>query len=669
MNKHIDAIKLLTKFIMIFFLCVAISGCKDDDEVEGTLSLDDAEMIAQPEAGIAKVVVRSNTKWKLTAPKDEWYSINIGEGDEDGMFKIKYTENASDDLRSLDVVVATIDGKETKTFSFKQLSRNLFINLDNSALGIKSKAGNSKVNVLTNVPYSGFAFDIEYAVTPAQEWLVNMKIEDGVFSFESLQNPDQSERTATITLSYTDPYDRTVSEDLVVTQAAKADYDLAVEKDFGYVKTKMASSTAINEDIFIKGVVIANGTFANFPKNRYSIQDENNKAILFESDDLIPFNRYDSLYLWIKDCAVKEYTEGDFTYKVLSGVSSTRIIEQKENDTFATKEMYMKDITDDYLFSFVTLKEVEFAIPFGGLTNFNEGYNNATYKQYLKYYPQSIRDVKGNNMYVLTNLEVAYRRESLPKGSGNMSGIIVREFNSNFGGDLGKYSIRHLEKSDIAIAENRTNGFSNVLVEWDCAKPTGMAEGATFIAPTVGISTATLYKKGASGFYSSSGAGKIYFVTDYRGDVFDNAQAQVANGAYNADTWTTNDWWIMKDISTVGISKPLSLQLETNVSTNNGPKDMIVEWSLDGTSWTAVENGEFTCQGQIATSGVTGTVTYPRLIPGFKIYDFLLPNDLLGKSNIQIRLRCNSTERVDEDSRYGVTGTHRLSHVSIKYNK
>lgn len=670
MNKQNHIINILTRLILLFFLCIAVAGCKDDDEVEATLSLDEPEMIVQPQAGVAKITVRSNTKWKIEAPQDEWYSINIGQGDEDGMFKITYKENTTDNLRSFDVSITTQDGKENKKFSFKQLSRNLFISLANPSLGIKSKAGNSKVNVTTNVPYNSFVFGVNYEITSAEEWLLNMKIEDGVFSFDALQNPEPAERKAIITLSYTDPYDRTVSEDLEIMQAGKADYDLAVEKDFNYVKGKMAAGTLIDEDIFIKGVVVANGTSDNFPKNRYIIQNEENKAIVFESDELIPFNRYDVLHLWLKDCTVKEYHEGSFTYKVLSSVSSSRIIEQIEGEPFTVKEMHMKDLTDDYLFSLVKLKDVEFAIPFGGLTNFNEGYNNATYKQYLRYFPQCIRDIYGNNMYVLTNLEVGYRRESLPKGSGSITGIVVREYNTNFGGDLGKYAIRHLEKTDMAFATNRSEGFSNVLVEWDCLKPIGMLDGATFVAPTAGLSTATLFKKGASGFYSSSGAGRIYFVTDYRGDIFDNSQAQLADAAYNVGEWaTTNEWWIIKDISTVGVSKSLSLQIETNVSTNNGPRDMIVEWSLDETSWTAVENGEFTCQGQIATSGVTGTVTYPRLIPGFKIYDFLLPNDLLGKSNIYLRLRCTSNVRADEDSRYGVTGTHRLAHVSIKYNK
>lgn len=86
-----------------------------------------------------------------------------------------------------------------------------------------------------------------------------------------------------------------------------------------------------------------------------------------------------------------------------------------------------------------------------------------------------MRDINGNSMYIYTNTTCLYRRDGtrLPYGSGNMSGVIVHELFTRFeyleaanglideekAGDIGRYQIRHMSRSDFKMADDFKNSF------------------------------------------------------------------------------------------------------------------------------------------------------------------------------------------------------------------
>lgn len=79
------------------------------------------------------------------------------------------------------------------------------------------------------------------------------------------------------------------------------------------------------------------------------------------------------------------------------------------------------------LFSLVRLRDVEIAMPYGGLVNYDEYYVsgggvNVYGKNLTKYYGTCLRDINGDHLYMLTNFGVDYRRHSLPMGSGTGHG-------------------------------------------------------------------------------------------------------------------------------------------------------------------------------------------------------------------------------------------------------
>lgn len=150
------------------------------------------------------------------------------------------------------------------------------------------------------------------------------------------------------------------------------------------------------------------------------------------------------------------------------------------------KEKYMNELTDDDIYTYVTLKDVEFPVRKGSITPVNEGYSIGTNAHRISKYPLLVRDVNGDDMYMLTNTNCAYRSDGtrLPYGSGKISGVIVHERFSRFewrnGADpaemeedptlgyIGRYQIRHQTKDDIwgQMNDSVEDSFSELLTEY-----------------------------------------------------------------------------------------------------------------------------------------------------------------------------------------------------------
>lgn len=653
-NKRIQYI-ILKLFTLSILLSVG-TACSDSDTEEGYLEIESPTMTVGAASGTVTVNLNTNKDWKIGEVKSNWFELSSNKGSANGSFDITYHENAGIKSRSAEFYIVTVDGRGYQKFNLIQTPSNPFINPELTEIEVGSRARVHSINVESNIPGEVIQISKEYDVIPDTDWIVGEVVENGVLRFSTALNNVETERTATIVLLYEDTSvnGSMTSASIEITQMAKGNDGPPTLKDFGYVKT--LSPGVIDENIYIKGHIVANGASSNFDSNTYIIQDENNIGIVFKSSTLIPFSRFDNVELLLDGTMIENVTSSGYSHPMITSISAANVLKQTPDPLYSIKEMYIKDLTDDYLFSMVTLKDVELAIPFGGYTNFNEGYLK---DPHTRNYPHTLRDINGDVLHMLTNREVEYRKNTVPQGSGKITGIIVRD-NDNYYGDLGSYSIRQLAESDVAIDPSRDQGFSKVLVEWDCEKPAGMVDGVQHIPPHIGDPNAVLSKSESTGFYSAYNAtSRIYFLAKYRGDA---TGGSVTNGGYVSTQWNTDHYWIIDKVSTLGINKPLSLQLEANSSTNDGARDFVVEYSIDGgATWVLI--ADYSLKGQIS-----GAVKNNTVIPGFKIYNFNLPDILQNQANIKIRLRCASMINVN-----GVTaaslGTGRLVHLSIKYNK
>lgn len=177
---------------------------------------------------------------------------------------------------------------------------------------------------------------------------------------------------------------------------------------------------------------------------------------------------------------IREESEGSFTYRLISGITAAHVI-SSELSTFTIPERTIAELTDNMVFSLVTLKDVEIASPVGAFTNFkttdpgaadrkiNKNYWVEKFPAYYRYYPTCIRDKNGSNTYMLTAFEAPYAHETLPKGSGSITGMVAKVKLTNFDISESRLCILPLNREDINISD--INEITDVLVEWDCNVP------------------------------------------------------------------------------------------------------------------------------------------------------------------------------------------------------
>lgn len=595
--------RFIARTAVVLSAAALFCGCSDDDETS-MLHFDKPEVVIGPESSTASFILRSDTSWKLHSDAD-WFTLNLTKGAKSASVIITYSENTSmTEKRTAVITATTLSGDASDSFILSQMPVESYIRLETEALPISATAAHHEIAVETSVD-SGIDLSVSYGDEEGGAWIENLTLADGKLAFDAGENGSSERRIAVISLLYQDEFGRTTEAAVRITQSFSMNPSAATEKDFAFAAA--LGTGDVEENVYVTGQIVLDGRNANFPNRRYSIQDAEGRALLFESTIDLGVARNDRVRLWLLGSTVKEVAEGTFTYKVFTGIAAEHIMQKEAGSPVQPREVYIRDLTDEMLFSLVRLRDVEIAMPYGGLVNYDEYYVsgggvNVYGKNLTKYYGTCLRDINGDHLYMLTNFGVDYRRHSLPMGSGTVTGILTREYNSNFG-EMGAFQIRHLTQAEIALDPSRENSFSKVLVEWTCVKPAGFKEGVTHVAPTTGPASASLYKSNADGFYNAflAGSGRIYFGNKPRGDVDSNGQGTantVKGGGMYSALWDTDTYWLISNVSTSGIRSQLSLQIETNSLLATGPRDFVVEYSTDGTSWTAVPGGSYTVIGQ-----------------------------------------------------------------------
>lgn len=658
--------RYLYVFALLCSLALGLVSCSKEEQ--GKISFDTPELSVASSAGTVSFIVRSNTSWTLE-PSSEWVQLNITKGAQGASVIATVLQNPfKDEPRTVYITGRTCGGDAQAVLTLTQMPEEPYVTLVSAELPVSSDAATHSVVMATNLK-AALSVAVEYA-DDSQPWISDMKAGDGALSFKVARNPTSKNRSAVITLSGKDEFEREAKAELKVVQSLNMDPSLAEEADFSHVLALPEGQ--VSESVYVKGTVVLDGKNPNFKEGYHTIQNAAGQVIVFKSSVDLGLGEGDAVTLWLLGTEIEKVNDGDADYLLFGGVGSQHIMAKSAGTPVEPLAVHISDLSESMLYRLVKLEDVEFSIPFGGYVNYNEYYitgaGGPKFTALTQNYPASVRDINGDHAYMLTNFSVPYRSSSVPQGSGALTGIVVSEKNSNMG-DIGRFQIRHLSESGIAMAKSRDNGFTGILAEWNFEKPADFVDGQTTLAPSAGQKNAVFFKNNSTGFYGAYKEGEIYFVEEYRGDKFTNA-AKTANTykncAVSSSKWDTNTWWYVENVSTKGINGTLSLQFSSNSLQATGPAEFIVEWSLDGKSWSPVENGEYQVMGQC-----TSTNLWDNHLPGHKVYDFRLPSDLNDKDNIHIRLRLNSYVNVRGATvaSFAAGATNRLAHLSLKYNK
>ncbi|MDE7442850.1 MAG: hypothetical protein K2M65_01655, partial [Muribaculaceae bacterium] len=349
----------------------------------------------------------------------------------------------------------------------------------------------------TNLDFTDVESQVKYTGGEGEDWVEGVSYADGKLTVKCAANPSASPRTATLILSYDNGWGEIQKEQMFITQRSKDD-KLGTIVSFEEVRDKamFGADIKINDFLIISGYVVSDKENGNAGRNTRNginsvdytvckrtvyLESEDGKygfnVLMATADDNI-LNRYDKVQLLIKD-AVLSVEENPDRY-TLSGITASMIVDLQAGTAadIPVKRMNFSQLTDDDIYTYVTLNDCEVAVQKGSLTPVNEGYTLASNTNYTSEYPKLIVTKEGTDFFIMTNTTCIYRRDGrqLPYGSGDLKGVVVHEkfkpFNFNSGtndetrGYIGRYQIRHQSYDDLAMEREQTNSYNVKLCQY-----------------------------------------------------------------------------------------------------------------------------------------------------------------------------------------------------------
>ena len=245
-------------------------------------------------------------------------------------------------------------------------------------------------------------------------------------------------------------------------------------------------SVLLTAPTVVEGIVVSDYRSPNMELNPnlnyYSVDlEENDRTVYVEAADgscgiRLRFDeasenrlaRYDRVRLDLNGCRLTRTAEPDCM--TLTGVQALNVLSVAPGTAadLPVKERSVATLTDDDLYTFVTLRDAEFVFKEGSYTNIWEPYAQSCGElHHYKYdinnrmdgWASLVRDSEGGAIYMLVNTLCAWRRagKPLPQGMGPLSGVVVHTPMRRYGGDMGRYSIRPLDEGGIGVSRKRNS--------------------------------------------------------------------------------------------------------------------------------------------------------------------------------------------------------------------
>ena len=578
-----------------------------------------------------------------------------GKNPSDVSVKYDVDENNTGEARFA-VLTIKVDAADGTVYDSRQ---TITQGLEEAALTLESDSGqysgfssNYTIDTPTNnvFPYTQFI-----SCQSGADWISDVSLDKNGLNFTVSTNDTGSPRNADVTATFNDGNGTMLSVSYTVTQ-------LSYPSAISFQEVRSMPAGTLSADKFIEGYIVSDPASANVCQNLQTAQfkfdfDENDKTAYIESTDgkygfCLKFNtrednvtkRWQRVRIGINGLTLER--QADPLCFTLRGLTAGNIIETiGEPDEFnvPAKKRSIAELTDDDIFTMVSLQDIEIMCKDGCYTNATDGYSYkdpgvnptaGTTSPRWDTAPLLMSDKSGNVIYMLTNARVNWRRngsvygngtEIVAQGSGTYRGIITAEELVRYG-ELGRYKIRPLDKTDIQL-ENPA--FSKTIVEWNWNNK------VTDTTPEIGSGTLNVY--GAT----TAAASDFNSMQPYDG----SQKGLVPNAALKL----TKKWWnfaedkgeyIDVSFSTSGLS---GSNLIFGIVWNHGAMgnttlDSPAHWNL----LYSIDGGEFKpVPGDMIKnrSIVWWTTTSQDSCPGFKDHLRKLPDECFGKDKVVLRLQ------------------------------
>ena len=739
--------------ILVITALLALSCSNDRMRLQSPdeLGTDQDEYVVGADGGEVLVKVYANSAGTVSLAREvPWASLDRHDFDADADFCV--TVSSNDGLkRMVPLIIRTGTRKDTVNIKQEGAWEENFKLGASSAVIYNKRGRGTGVYVQSNIPESDITFRIVYLDAEYTPWITSVGIQEDSLMIATIDNTDNEKiRKAAIDVRYTNGWGEQVESTLMLTQAnarnmignqlsfealraLASDKPVTISSDYtieGYVVSDKDSGNAGDNvqstSTTIDATVCQRTAYLESPDGKYGVM-----LVFSSAEDNILSNNTRAV-INLEDAVLMREGTADVSdneplrYSI-SGLSSSKVVSCTEVDaaTIPSKNKNISELTDDDIYTRVTLVDCEFPVRKGSLTPVNEGYTSLYSANRITKFPTLVRGKDGASLYMYTNITCPYRRdgERIGYGSGNVTGVVVHEKCRRFVdkdaddedlcGNIGKYQIRHMSREDIAFEDAFEDGFSEMICEWRFLSQgnagdnswnatygkgtmnhsySGAVHGSfnTHCYPSYSFSYLGLCGKAYT--TNESGFGVILENgTDYGRDyVCDCSKGNLSVNNDIALAWLSSNWWSAErkspeywflNFSTQGIQTDhLSLQLSSlNVSQEGcSPVKWKLQWAETNTASTQWKDiAEYS-----VPDIVLWTATQPWQCPGFKAMDFELPLEMLGKDNVYVRMipigqkgNGNTPQGyLDTDYKNGSNGStskanNAIDYVAVRYNK
>lgn len=729
--------------IIVAVAALAVSCSIDDAQYVSAdeLGAVNSEYFVPKERGSVQIQLYANKSGDVQILKGEdWVRMPISHFDGDASLTAEYSDNPGFPRRAV-LLFSTATRKDTvsifqngleEVFDFPQTSAVLY-----------NGQGELDLKANLNVPIE--KVDVQVRYLDGDLWITSAEITQDRLCLKALDNEGNQIRRAQIHVSYQDGWDELRTCVITINQANK---DNKIGTPYSFEELRSIATTVPEDtptDAYIEGYIVSdlvNGQAGELRIEEMGVIDteSNNTTAYFESIDgkygfkLQTLSAEDNIFHrnmrvgFILDGAKISKSENFPTRYTISEVSVSMIMTAFDEKA-PVKEKRIKELTDDDIYTCVTLTDCEIPMRKGPLTPIHEGYTPVfNIKRYSKY-PMLIRCIDGGSMYMITNYTCPYRRDGsrLPYGSGNITGVIVHEdfpsFDPSTGGFIGNYQIRHFYREDIDLAMDMEDSFSALAVEFrylnipsaghttelpkamiasygdgelthSYSSYTSSATGLRFTNFSASYFYLGPCGKPYAGTYSNGAGIILEDGTDYLPVPAGKEGSQNSEGKGDFSptvylSWGNKYWWNSSEghgyawivkFSTLGISTDhLSMQfaMYNNSQKLRSPRYWKAQYSFTTYDCSASSDEQWT---DIGTFVVPDVVIYDYTLltqsTGTKVFDFELPLELLDREKVYIRLLPinNKACALESDVHDGSTiannsGYNTMDYFAIRYNK
>lgn len=734
--------KTIILTITSFALLLSQSCDKNSHDVfaPDELGMEEHEFYVEKEGGDIEVSFLTNKKGTVSfmnLSDKSWLELGLTSFRADGILPVSISANEGFPRRA-DLLFATDTRKDTLSIFQKGAVEERFYFSTGSMIVYNGTGEANEVDADINVPLSNVKIEVRFSGD--EEWIKDCTLTENKLTFTTTDNPDKNYmRRASIVLTYTDGWmqKREVSIDVLQARA-----DNKVGTPFSAEKLRSIATVGgytLPEDALIEGYIVSTTEGGNAgdaivddykqgtgvidytltARTSYlvSVDGKYGFRLISTTVEENAFTRFSRIMLKAGGAIVKKSSGVPVQYTIEDVNSSDIFTSTDGTGEITVKEKSIDELTDDDINTLVKIKDCEIAMRKGPFTPVNEGYTSLCGYNRLAKYPILIRDIKGGSMYMFTNMTCTYRRdgETLPYGSGDITGIIVHENYKSFekDGNIGRYQLRHLLREEIELAKDFEDNFSGLITEFRYAKFPGEFEETL-------LPDAILATKGngelCHTYGSVSNFSPSYF---YIGKCGSNRKGKYAEGAgieldeggiyepwigkeseQNTDgkgwfkdnlklSWSNKYWWDgdnsrgycwLVNFSTEGISSnKVSMQfaMYNNSQSARSPRYWKAQYSIDNIDtspeaddlWTDI--AEFTVPDVAIWASQNDWQTL-----GTRVYDFPLPAEILGHASVSIRLMPRNNKAAakdvnsyDSDTIGNNSGYNTMDYFAVRYNK